>query len=159
MVPIQGNCGADGAAVASRALQMKLNPPILGVYSVAIDQQRTALICHNDIKRPIIPQVGQGHSPSIIEVGSSNLLSHLGKVAGAITKPDALLFIAGEASPVHGRPVGRIRDNGAIGSCHLIKFVPVALVTFSRIEAVGKIEVEVAVVIEVAELRPKAPAP
>jgi len=69
-----------------------------------------------------------------------------------------LLLIAGEAAAIEGRPVGGVADDGTVAAGDFSEVIPVASFSVERDITVFEIEVEIAVVVEVAKLCAKAPA-
>ena len=67
-------------------------------------------------------------------------------------------LIAGQAAPFHGRPVLGVTDDGTVPSGNLGKVVPIASVAIERNVAVGQVQIERAIIVQVAELRAEAPA-
>ena len=157
-VPEQRDLGADRAAVAGGPFQLKFDPLIFRRHGVLVDQQRALLIGDHDIEHAAVPQIGKRDRAAVISVADSDRLGHIDKLAGAIVQPNRLCLIARQAAAFNRRPVPGIGDDGAVAAGHLGKVVPVAPVAVERDVAVDQIEIERAVVVQIAKLRAKTPA-
>jgi hypothetical protein len=157
-VPEQRNLGANGAAIAPGSLEIELNPVIARGDGDFVDEQRAALIRNDGVEYARVPQIGKRDGAAIISVGDAHGLRYVFEFAGAIVHPHLLLLIAREAAAGEGGPVRSIADDGAVTARDFGKVIPVAARPRQRDIAVLEEQVEVAVVVQVAELGSKAPA-
>ena len=125
---------------------------------VLVDQQRSALVRHDDIERAGVPQIRQRDGAAVIGVGGAHRLRDVGEVAEAVVDPDALALIAGEAAALHRRPVGSVADDRAVPDGNHGEVVPVAAALPGRDVSVDQIDILRAVVVQIAELRSPTPA-
>ena len=107
---------------------------------------------------PRFDEVGERDRAAVVAIGGADHLGDVDEAAGAVVDPDLLLLIAGQAARAHRRPVLRVGDDDLVAAGDLRVVVPVAVVLRRRDVAVGEVEVEEAVVVEIAELRAEAPA-
>ena len=157
-VPAHGDLRADGAAVAPGALEGELDPLVAGVDGVAVEEQGAALVGDDDIERARIEQVGHDDGAAVKGVGDADGVGDVDELARAVVEPNALLLVAGVAAAVDGGPVIGVGDDGGVAARDLGEVVPVAALAVERNVAVGEVEIEGAVVVEVAELGAEAPA-
>ena len=95
--------------------------------------------------------------PSYVSVTPTTCATSMNRPS-AVVDPDLLLLIARQAPAVHRRPVLRVADDRAMPPAIFGEVVPVARPLAGRDVAVDQIEVEHAVVVQIAELRAQAPA-
>src|SRR5277367_2595281 len=69
-----------------------------------------------------------------------------------------LRLVARQTAPFHGRPILRIVDDGAVSPGNFGKVVPVAAIVVERNITVGQIQIQRAIVVQIAELRAETPA-
>ena len=157
IVPRQLNLRANRTAIAHGSLQVEFNPVISRRYRVFIQEQRPALVGNNYIQNSAIPQVSHRDGTSVIGIRDTDSLRNIDKLAGSIIQPYMLLLIAGKASAVHRRPVFGVSDDRGISASDLREVIPIALGAVERNVAVRQVEIKRAIIIQVAELRAKAP--
>src|SRR5215510_3100189 len=157
-IPEQPHLCANGAAVADTAFQCKGDPLVVRCDGVLIQQQRPLLIDHHHIQHTTIPQIGKRYGTAIICVSDPNRLRYVKELPGTIVEPHAFLLIPRQTAALHRWPVLRIGNDGGVAARHFREIVPVAAVTIRRDIAVRQIEVEVPVVVQVAELCTETPA-
>src|SRR4029079_11563028 len=80
------------------------------------------------------------------------------EAAGAVVDPDSLRLIAGEAAVTHRGPVRRVLNHDLMSPSDLRIVIPVALTARRGDVAVHEIQIEKAIVVQIAELRAEAPA-
>src|SRR5262249_30793609 len=72
-------------------------------------------------------------------------------------QPHSFWLVSREAALLHGRPVLSVRNDGRVSTCDLGKVIPVAAGAIEGDVAVGYVEVECPIVIQVSELRAETP--
>ena len=157
-IPEKRNFSANSIAVTLRTFELELDPLLSRVDMVLVDKQRAALICNDYVERSIVPKISNSDGTSVVCVRHANVAGDVLELSRSVVNPDALLLVAGEAAPVEGRPVPGISDDGAVAGGHFGKIVPVAPTAIERDVAVGEEEINVAIVIQIAELSSEAPA-
>ena len=157
-IPEQRDLRADRAAIALRSFQLKFDPLVLRRHRVLVNQQRPSLIGDDHIEHAAIPQIRQRHRAPVVRIRDADCLRHIDKFPAAIVQPDVLRLIARQTAPFHRRPVLGVVDNGAVSAGNLGKVVPVAAIAIERDVAVGQIQIQRAVVVQIAELRAETPA-
>src|SRR4029077_12338978 len=85
-------------------------------------------------------------------------LGHVRESARAVVEPHALALVPGQAPALHRGPVRGVADDRAVTDRNLREVVPVARPLARRDVSVDQIQIEVPVVVEIAELRAPAPA-
>ena len=149
------------APIALRLLsctfKFKLNPLIVGRDGVLIHKQRTTLVGFDYVECSSIPEIGKGYGSAVVRVGDTDRLSNVDKLACTVIEPHVFLLITGEASSIHGGPIFRIADDCRVAPCDLGEVIPVAPLAIERNIAVRDVEIERAVVVQIAKLRSKAP--
>ena len=80
-------------------LELELDPVAAGLDRVAVDEQRPALIGHDDVEHAAIAEIGQRDGAAVEGVCRADHLRHVGEPAGAVVHPHPLSLIAGEAAP------------------------------------------------------------
>src|SRR5687767_11505695 len=106
--PADADLRAESAAIAGFTSELKINPIAAGFYFVAIKQERTALVCDDDIQHAAILQIGESNGASIVSIFGSDRLRDLDEFSVATVQPKFFLLITGEAAAFHRRPVFRI---------------------------------------------------
>src|SRR5439155_17982066 len=150
------NTGADGAAITLRPFQLELYPLILRYYRVFVNQEWPFLVGDDDVEHAAIPQVGERDSAAVVSIRDADGLGDIDELA-ILVKPDAFLLVAGQAAALHGVPVLGVGDNRLGGPGHLGIVVPIGFLAAVRGDvAVGQVQVEKAVIVQIAKLR--APA-
>jgi len=102
--------------------------------------------------------VGEGDGAAVKGVGGADDLRDLGEAAEAVIEPDALALVARQAAAAHRRPVLRVGDDRAVADGDGREVVPVAAALAGRHVAVHEVQIESAVVVQIAELCSPAPA-
>src|SRR5262245_42275711 len=156
--PEDPNLRADGAAIARRALQIEVDPFVIGRDGVLIRHRRAFLICDHGVELAAVGEIRQGYRAPVINVGHADDLRDLFELARAVVDPNPLLLIARQAAVVHRGPVLRVGADRRVAGRHFRVVVPVADVPVRRDVTVDQIDVLIAVVVQVAELRPPAPS-
>ncbi len=140
-------------------VQLELDPGVLGRDGVLVDQQRPALVGDEHVEDAAVPEVDQGHGAAVVGVGVADRLGDLGELPRAVVEPDLLLLVAREALALHRRPVLGVGDDRAVAAGdHARTRTSSSSPRLGRDVAVGQEQVLSAVVVQVAELRPEAPA-
>ena len=114
------------------ALQLKLDPLVLGRHGVLVQQEPSVLVGNDDVERAAIPEIGQGNRATVGGVGDSDRLGHVHKLACAVIEPKLLGLISGQATAFECRPVLGVSDDGAVAAGNFGKVVPVATVAISE---------------------------
>src|SRR6185312_2763848 len=164
LAPRQFHFGADGVAVApagfaagaGAAFQLELHPVAARSHRVLVHKKRTILVGDHDIGDAAIEEVRQGDGTAIELVRGADGPGNIHEVAAGV-EPDALGLIAGEALSADGRPVLGVLDEAFEAAGNLAVVVPVAAAFIGGDVAVGEVEIEAAVVVQIGE--PGAPAP
>ena len=157
-IPEQPHLRANGAAVADAAFQVKSDPLMVRRDGILVQQQRPFLIGDHDIQHATIPEIGERHGTAIVRIRDPNRLRHVKELPGAIVEPHAFLLIARQTATFHRWPVLRIGDDRGVATRHLREIVPVISFSIRRDIAIGQIQIEVPIVVQVAKLRAKTPA-
>src|SRR5262249_22519625 len=126
LVPVQFDASADCAPVARTAFQLEINPMTSRLDGVAIHQQRSALVRDDHVECASVAEIGERHRPAIVDIVDADHLRHIRESTEAVIHPHPLSLVPGQASAVHGRPVLRVADDGAVSDGDLRKVVPVA---------------------------------
>src|SRR5262245_28486875 len=155
--PEDTNLRADGAAIARRAFQLEGDPFVIGRDGVLIKQRRAFLIGDHGVELAAVGEIAQRDRAPVVDVGHADDLRDLFELARAVVDPDPLLLIARQAAVVHRGPVPRVGDDRRVAARDFRVVVPVAGVPVRRDIAVDQIDVLIAVVVQIAELRPPAP--
>ena len=116
------------------------------------------MIGHHHVEHAAIPQIRQRDRAAVVSVVDSDRLGDIDKFSGAIVQPDSLVLISRQTAAFKRRPVLGVADDGAVAARNFGKVIPVAAVAVERDVAVGQVEVESSVVIQIAELRAETPA-
>src|SRR5688572_8441647 len=110
-IPKQAYLSSDCTTVAGCPFQFKTNPLVVWNCIVLVNKQRPSLVSNNNIQHSAIPQVYQCHCASIVNSGGADCLRNIYALACSVVKPDSFLLITRQATPLHCRPVGSVRNN------------------------------------------------
>src|SRR5262245_19834687 len=157
-VPEDPNLSADGAAIARRAFKLEVDPFVIGSDGVFIKQRGTLLIGDHGVELAAVGEIAQRDRAPVINVGYADDLRDLLELARAVVDPYFLLLITRQAAVVHRGPVLRVGNDRRVAARYFRVVVPVAGVPVRRDVAVDQIDVLIAVVVQVAELRAPAPS-
>src|SRR6266496_2141951 len=156
-VPEKGDFRSDRAAIAGCSLEFEVDPVVLGSYRVLVNEQRTSLVGHDHVKHAAVPEIDEGHGTAVVGVGNTHGLGNIHELAGAIIHPDFFVLITRQAAPVHGRPVLSVANDGGVAAGNLGEVIPIIAVAIQGNVAIGEIQIQGAVVIQIAELCAEAP--
>src|SRR5271154_4299473 len=156
-VPEHADLRSDSAAIALCALEFKLDPLVFRRDGVLVDQQRPAFIGHDHIEHAAIPQIREGHGAAVVGISHAHGLRDVDELSAAVVQPDVFGLIAAQAAAFHGRPVFGVVDDSAVSAGNFGKVIPITLVAIQRNVTVGQIQIQRAIVIQIAELRAKTP--
>src|SRR5580698_3348639 len=158
VIPVQSNLRANRAAIAFCSFERKFDPVVARRDSVLIDQKRAVLIRYDHIERSSVPKICERDRAAVIPIGCAHSLRNIKEPARTVIEPHVFLLITREATSVERRPVGSVANDRAVAAGHFCKVVPVAALAVERDIAVYEIKIEIAVIIQIAKLRTKAPS-
>ena len=149
---------ADCVSVAVCARQFDLQPVILASGFIAIEGAILSLVGDVDVEVTIIIEVGDGQSPSVVNVGQADLFSDLRKHLVPVVAPDSGGLIAGEGRIPHRWPVLGV-DRIKPGLGHRGRQFGEVLVSGDPGNvSVGHHDIEVPIVVVIPEFPRPAPA-
>src|ERR1051325_2621742 len=157
-VPEQTHLRTDRAAITRRAFELETDPLVLRRHVVLVNEQRPSLIRDYDVEHAAIPKIDEGHRTSVKNITRAHGLRDVHKLPRAVVDPDPLLLITRQTATSHRRPLRRVGDDRRVAARDLREVVPVILIAIERDVAIHEIEIERAVVVQIAKLRAKTPA-
>src|SRR5689334_8990770 len=157
-IPAQTHLSADRAAVTCGPVVLEIEPLVLGSHIVFVNQQRSSLIRDDHVEDAAIPKIDKRDCPPVKNVTRSDGLRHVHKLTGAVVDPNSLLLITRQAASIHRGPLRGVGNDRRVAAGDLREVVPVVLISIKGDVTIDEIEIERAVVIQIAKLRAETPA-
>src|SRR5262245_10520016 len=157
-VPEQTDLRADGAAIARHAFQLEVDPFVFGRDCAFVKQRGAFLIRDYHIELAAVGEIGQRDRAPVVNIGHADDLRDLFELSRAVVDPDLFLLVTRQTAVVHRRPVLRVGDDRRVAARYFRIVVPVTGVPVRRDITIDQVDVLIAIVVQIAELRAPAPA-